>query len=109
MTIKKRLARSNIVMLVIPVLVAAVLLLIGMGIGFTLLASFMIASCCHALCAHFVRAQGNTALFIGLNVLFPAVFQWGVYAVAYKIPTILTILSVVFMDVWQLSAIAESC
>lgn len=37
MTIKKRLARSNIVMLVIPVLVAAVLLLIGMGIGFTLL------------------------------------------------------------------------
>ena len=37
MTIKKRLARSNIVMLVIPVLVAAVLLLIGLGIGFMLL------------------------------------------------------------------------
>lgn len=160
-----------------------------------LLASFVIASCCHALCAHFVRAQGNTALFaaqgffntalfIGLNVLFLAVFHWGIrgyvlsttvanlittgllvfrarlwryaglaprrglrrqmlrycipliptavfwwimgvsdrymvkwflgsdangiYAVAYKIPTILTILATVFMDAWQLSAIAES-
>ncbi len=37
MTIKKRLARSNIAMFVIPVLVAAALLLIGLGIGFTLL------------------------------------------------------------------------
>lgn len=37
MTLKKRLARSNIAMFVIPVLVAAVLLLIGMGIGFLLL------------------------------------------------------------------------
>ena len=160
-----------------------------------LLASFVIASCCHALCAHFVRARGNTALFaaqglfntalfIGLNVLFLAVFHWGIrgyvlsttvanlittgllvfrarlwryaglaprrglrrqmlrycipliptavfwwimgvsdrymvkwflgsdangiYAVAYKIPTILTILATVFMDAWQLSAIAES-
>ena len=160
-----------------------------------LLASFVIASCYHGLCAHFVRAQGNTALFaaqglfntalfIGLNVLFLAVFQWGIrgyvlsttvanlittavliwkarlwryirpmpkhslrrqmlryciplipttifwwimgvsdrymvkwflgsdangiYAVAYKIPTILTILATVFMDAWQLSAIAES-
>ena len=160
-----------------------------------LLASFVIASCYHGLCAHFVRAQGNTglfaiqglfntALFIGLNVLFLAVFHWGIrgyvlsttaanllttalliwkarlwrdlrpgpkrglrrqmlrycvpliptaifwwimgvsdrymvkwflgsdangiYAVAYKIPTILTILATVFMDAWQLSAIAES-
>ena len=160
-----------------------------------LLASFVIASCYHGLCAHFVRAQGNTALFavqglfntalfIGLNVLFLAVFHWGVrgyvlsttaanlittvlliwkarlwrdvrpgparglrrqmlrycvpliptaifwwimgvsdrymvkwflgsdangiYAVAYKIPTILTILAAVFLDAWQLSAIAES-
>lgn len=32
----------------------------------------------------------------------------GIYAVAYKIPTILTILATVFMDTWQLSAIAES-
>ena len=37
MTIKKRLARSNIAMFVIPVLAAAVLLLIGLGIGFALL------------------------------------------------------------------------
>lgn len=160
-----------------------------------LLASFVIASCCHALCAHFVRAKGNTALFaaqglfntalfIGFNVLFLAVFQWGIrgyvlsttaanlvttallilkerlwryarpapartlrrqmlryciplipaaifwwimgvsdrymvkfflgseangiYAVAYKIPTILTILTTVFMDAWQLSAISEA-
>lgn len=160
-----------------------------------LLAAFVIASCYHALCAHFVRARGNTALFalqglintvlfIGLNILFLAVFQWGIsgyvlsttaanlittlllvrkerlwrylrfapqrevqrqmlrycvpliptaifwwvmgvsdrymvkwflgsdangiYAVAYKIPTILTILATVFMDAWQLSAIAES-
>ena len=32
----------------------------------------------------------------------------GIYAVAYKMPTILTILATVFMDAWQLSAIAES-
>ncbi len=37
MTIQKRLARSNIAMLLIPVLVAAVLLLIGMAIAFILL------------------------------------------------------------------------
>ena len=37
MTIKKRLARSNIAMFVIPVLVAAVLLLIGMTIAYALL------------------------------------------------------------------------
>ena len=37
MTLKKRLALSNIAMFVIPVLAAAVLLLIGMGIGFILL------------------------------------------------------------------------
>ena len=159
-----------------------------------LLASFVIASCFHALCAHFVRARGctalfavqgliNTALFIGFNVLFLAVFGWGVrgyvlsttaanlitaallfrearlwryvrlfpgsalqremlryciplipaaifwwimsvsdrymiqgflgggangvYAVANKIPTILTLLATVFLDAWQLSAIAE--
>ena len=160
-----------------------------------LLGTFIMASCYHGLCAQFVRARGNTALFavqgllntalfIGLNILFLAVFRWGVwgyvlsttvadllttvwlvirarlwthirlapqrslqqsmlrycvplipaaifwwimgvsdrymvkwflgsaangiYAVAYKIPTILTILASVFMDAWQLSAIAES-
>lgn len=181
---------------------AGMLLVIALLQGFPevraygfLLASFVIASCYHALCAHFVRTRGdtalfaaqglfNTALFIGLNVLFLAVFQWGIrgyvlsttvanlvttlvlirkaqlwryvqlapksrlrrqmlrycipliptaifwwvmgvsdrymvkwflgsdangiYAVAYKIPTILTILASVFMDAWQLSAIAES-
>lgn len=160
-----------------------------------LLGTFVMASCYHALCAQFVRAKGNTALFavqgllntalfIGLNILFLTVFRWGItgyvlsttvadlittvwlvwkarlwesvrlrpeqrlqrnmlryciplipasifwwimgvsdrymvkwflgsaangiYAVAYKIPTILTILASVFMDAWQLSAIAES-
>lgn len=160
-----------------------------------LLSCFVIASCYHSLCAHFVRAKGNTALFaaqglfntalcIGLNVLFLAVVRWGVrgyvlstivanlittllliakgrlwqdlrlyprrslnrqmlcycvpliptaifwwimgvsdrymvqwflgssangiYAVAYKIPTILTILVSAFLDAWQLSAIVES-
>ena len=31
-----------------------------------------------------------------------------IYAVAYKIPTILTILTSVFLDAWQLSVIVES-
>ncbi|MDD3230833.1 MAG: polysaccharide biosynthesis C-terminal domain-containing protein [Oscillospiraceae bacterium] len=160
-----------------------------------LIAAFVAASCYHALCAQFIRAQGNTTLFavqglintalvIGLNILFLAVFRlgitgyvlsvavanlittillvfkqrlwqqlvlcprpgllrkmfhysipliptsifwWitsvsdrymvsaflgseatGIYSVAYKIPTILTILSTVFMDAWQLSAVTES-
>ncbi len=160
-----------------------------------LLTSFVAASCYHGLCAHFVRARGNTALFavqgllntalfIACNLLFLGVFHWGIagyvfsttaanlittgylvyrarlwryvrpkasgelrrqmlryciplipaavfwwimgvsdrymvqhylgsaenglYAVAYKIPTILTIVSSVFLDAWQLSAIAES-
>lgn len=37
MTIKKRLARSNIAMLVIPILAAAVLLLLGLGAALLLL------------------------------------------------------------------------
>ena len=37
MTIKKRLARSNIAMLVIPLLAAAVLLLLGVGAAVLLL------------------------------------------------------------------------
>ena len=32
----------------------------------------------------------------------------GLYAVGYKLPTVLTILSMVVMDAWQLSAIAEA-
>ena len=75
-----------------------------------LLAAFIIAACVHALCAQFIRAEGhttlyavqgllNTALYIALNVLFLTVFCWGVMGY---------LLSTVFMDVWQLSAIAES-
>ena len=41
MTIKKRPARSNIAMFVIPVLVAAVLLLAGMAFAFILLKIFI--------------------------------------------------------------------
>lgn len=160
-----------------------------------LLTGFVLASCYHALCAHFVRAQGDTALFaaqglcntallIALNILFMAILRWGIrgyltaitaanvlttlllvwraklwryvcrspqrsirramlrycvpliptavfwwimgvsdrymvqyflgrtatglYAVAYKIPTVISILATVFLDAWQLSAITES-
>ncbi len=55
-----------------------------------LLGTFVMASCYHSICAQFVRARGdtalfagqglfNTALFIGLNILFLAVFRWGVW------------------------------
>ena len=70
-----------------------------------LLASFVIASCYHALCAHFVRTRGdtalfaaqglfNTALFIGLNVLFLAVFQWGIrgYVLSTTVANLVTTL-----------------
>ena len=54
-----------------------------------LVALYTIASCYHSLCAQFIRAQGKTALFagqgvlntalvIGMNILFLAVFQWGI-------------------------------
>ena len=160
-----------------------------------LIALFTMASCYHALCAQFIRAEGKTALFavqgmlntllvIGLNILFLAVlhygvtgyvlsvaladilctlllifkeklwrqlvakpsgeawremlkysipmipttiFWWitsvsdrymvsgfidvdanGIYAVAYKIPTILSLVSTIFMEAWQFSAVSES-
>lgn len=55
----------------------------------SLIAIYTMASCYHSLCAQFVRAEGKTALFagqgilntalvIGLNILFLAVFQLGV-------------------------------
>lgn len=55
----------------------------------SLLAVFIIAACAHTLCAQFIRAEGhtalyamqgllNTALYLALNVLFLAVFRWGV-------------------------------
>lgn len=60
----------------------------GRQFGF-LLAGFIAAACAHALCAQFIRAEGhtalyamqglfNTTLYIALNVLFLAVFEWGV-------------------------------
>ena len=33
----------------------------------------------------------------------------GIYSAAYKIPTIVTLISSVFMQAWQFSAVAESC
>lgn len=156
---------------------------------------YTMASCYHSLCAQFVRAKGNTALFafqgiintaivIVFNILFLAflhigvtgyvlsvvladlictafifvkeklwcqftrkpdkrafrkmlrysvplipatIFWWitsvsdrymvngiissdanGIYAVSYKIPTILTLVSSLFMQAWQFSAVVES-
>ncbi len=160
-----------------------------------LIVIYTMASCYHSLCAHFIRARGNTVLFsvqgiintslvIGLNILFLAgmnigvtgyvlsvvladflstiflfvkeklwtqftshlhkiafkrmlrysiplipttIFWWitsvsdrymvnaiigstenGIYAVSYKIPTILTLVSTIFMQAWQFSAVTES-
>lgn len=160
-----------------------------------LIVIYTLAYCYHSLCAQFIRAKGNTALFavqgiintslvIILNILFLAVFEigvtgyvlsvvladflctiflfvkerlwtqftlhprkiafkrmlrysiplipatifwWitsvsdrymvnaiigstenGIYAVSYKIPTILTLVSTIFMQAWQFSAVTES-
>lgn len=160
-----------------------------------LIVIYTLAYCYHSLCAQFIRAKGNTALFavqgiintslvIILNILFLAVFKigvtgyvlsvvladflctiflfvkeklwtqftlrprkiafkrmlrysiplipatifwWitsvsdrymvnamigstenGIYAVSYKIPTILTLVSTIFMQAWQFSAVTES-
>lgn len=54
-----------------------------------LIACYTLASCYHSLCAQFVRAEGKTALFvgqgilntalvIGLNILFLVVFRLGI-------------------------------
>ena len=156
---------------------------------------FTVEACYHTLCAQYIRALGNTALYavqgmintalvIGMNILFLAVFSWGVtgyvlsvvladflctvflvvhqrlwrrltfhprgavwgqmlrysiplipttifwwitsvsdrymvnafigsaangiYAVSYKLPTILTLVSSVFMEAWQFSAVTEA-
>ena len=160
-----------------------------------LIVIYTMAYCYHSLCAQFIRAKGDTALFavqgiintslvIVLNILFLAVFKigvtgyvlsvvladflctiflfvkerlwrqftphprkiafkrmlrysiplipatifwWitsvsdrymvnamigsaenGIYAVSYKIPTILTLISTIFMQAWQFSAVTES-
>lgn len=75
-----------------------------------LLATFVIASCYHALCAHFVRAKGNTALFavqglfntalfIGLNILFLSVFNWGIRGYVLS-TTVANVITTVFL-VWK--------
>lgn len=59
------------------------------GDAVCMVAVYTISSCCHSLCAEFIRAQGKTALFAGqgilntalvagLSILFLAGFQWGV-------------------------------
>lgn len=160
-----------------------------------LIAVYTMASCYHALCSQFIRAEGKTALFavqgiintvlvITLNIIFLAicgmgvtgyvlsvvvadslctaflfikeklwqqftvkpqkyvlkqmlkysiplipttVFWWitsvsdrymvngfigsdanGIYAVSYKLPTLLTLVSSIFMQAWQFSAVTES-
>lgn len=160
-----------------------------------LIVVYTLASCYHALCSQFIRAEGKTALFavqgilntslvIGLNILFLAafnmgitgyvlsvviadvlsavfliikeklwkqftfklnksvlksmlkysiplipttVFWWitsvsdrymvngfigseanGIYAISYKLPTLLTLVSSIFMQAWQFSAVTES-
>ncbi len=159
-----------------------------------LIVAYTMAAAYHALCSHYVRAIGKTALFaiqgifntitvIVLNILFLAVFDWGVmgyvlsviiadclctvflfvkeklwrvvtlkvdkaiipkmlkyslplipttifwwitsvsdrymvngmigshangiYTVSYKLPTLLTLVSTIFMQAWQFSAVSE--
>lgn len=75
-----------------------------------LLGTFVMASCYHGLCAQFVRARGstalfavqgllNTALFIGLNILFLAVFRWGIWGYVLS-TTVADVLTTVWL-VWK--------
>lgn len=80
-----------------------------------LIALYTIASCYHSLCAQFVRAQGKTALFaaqgllntllvVGLNILFLAVFQWGItgYVMAVVLADLLCSLFLLFKErLWR--------
>lgn len=74
-------------------LLLALLPLVGLIPGLSaylwLVGLYTVASCLHTLCAQFVRAEGKTALFavqgmintalvIGLNILFLAVLHYGV-------------------------------
>lgn len=173
--------------------------MLASSIGLThyawLICGYTVASCCHSLCAQYIRAEGktvlfavqgmmNTALVIGFNLILllavnmgvtgyvlsvvladsacavylffkerlwrlvipkldknifrqmlrysiplipTTVFWWitsvsdrymvalqlgteasGLYAVACKIPTVLTLLSTIFMEAWQYSAVSEA-
>ena len=79
--------------LVGSLLLLALLPLVGVIAGLNdflwLIGLYTLASCLHTLCAQFVRAEGKTALFavqgmintalvIGLNILFLAVLHYGV-------------------------------
>lgn len=68
-----------------------------------LIAAFVAASCYHGLCAQFIRARGNvtlfavqglinTALVIGLNILFLAVFRFGIagYVLSVAVANLIT-------------------
>ena len=80
-----------------------------------LLVTFIIASCYHSLFAQFVRAKGNTALFavqglintalfIGFNILFLAVFEWGIngYVLATTAADVVTAVFLVKKDrLWR--------
>lgn len=73
------------------------------------------------------RALAKRMLFYSVPLIPTTIFWWimsvsdryminwfigaeanGIYAVAYKIPTILSIVSGIFMDAWNISAISES-
>lgn len=80
-----------------------------------LIAIYTTFSCYHSLCAQFVRAQGKTALFAGqgvlntalvisLNILFLAVFQWGItgYVLAIALADILCSLYLICKEqLWE--------
>lgn len=76
-----------------------------------LMAIYTIASCYHSLCAQFIRAQGkmalyagqgilNTALVIGLNLLFLLAFKWGIigYVLATAVADMLCSVFLVFKE-----------
>lgn len=81
-----------------------------------LIICYVAASCYHALCAGFIRARGKTALFagqgvlntalvVGLNILFLAVFQMGVYGYVISVAladTLCTIFLIYKEKLWKM-------
>lgn len=81
-----------------------------------LIVCFTLASCYHSLCAQLIRAEGkmalfagqgvlNTALVIGLNILFLAVFRLGItgYVLSVALADVLCTLYLVFREhLWKL-------
>ena len=105
--------------LVGALLLLALLPLVGLIPGLSaylwLVGLYTIASCLHTLCAQFVRAEGKTALFavqgmintalvIGLNILFLAVLHYGVTGYVLSIvlaDTLCALLLVVREKLWR--------